>query len=236
LKTVLFRLGLGLMIIMAIASAPLLGQQITGPTGTVAMGSTVQLSWPPTLWSGNPLTVDIRLSHGTVITSLIPNAPNNGHASIVLPLPPTLPCNPSEMYWFTVGPSGATTTKFTMSCPPPPTGSLNIMKTVVNLTGGVVPAMPASFGMSVDCTPARPTNKSIITVTTGGAGTPVAAIAAGSSCRVAEKPPATILRLEGCKGGSATWTTTILPAMPVIIVAGVTTKVTVTNTLKCDKR
>jgi hypothetical protein len=221
--------------ILTLTSTTLLArQQITGPTGVVPMGSTAQLTWPPTLWSGNPPTVDIRLSHGVVNQMMIAGAPNNGHASITLPVPPALPCNPSELYWFTMGPSGATTTKFTMSCPPPPAGALKVVKTVVNSTGGPAPTIPASFNMVLNCTPTVPGIRSTIAVNVGAAGLTIPALPVNSSCRVAETPPAPLLRLEGCKGGGASWTTTMSPATPVTILSGATTTITVTNTLKCE--
>lgn len=116
---------------------------------------------------------------------------------------------------------------------PPPPGSLRTIKTVINATGGLV-SMPASFAMKVDCLPSGPTQQAIA-VAPGSNGTTVGNIAAPSSCKVTEDQLASIQHAEGCKGGSASWTTLTAPTQPVGISANATTTVTVRNTLTCDK-
>lgn len=113
-----------------------------------------------------------------------------------------------------------------------PTGSLKVMKSVSNSTGGPV-ALPPTFAMNVTCTPSGPANQGIA-VAQGPAGTTINGIAAPSLCTVTEPPLAPITHAEGCKGGSASWSTMISPAQPVAITANGTAMVTVRNTLKCD--
>ncbi|MHB1311004.1 MAG: DUF5979 domain-containing protein [Gemmatimonadaceae bacterium] len=120
-----------------------------------------------------------------------------------------------------------------LSCAGKPTGSLKVMKSVNNATGGPV-TMPATFAMTVSCAPQPLQNPSIV-VAPGPVGTTVSGIAAPSHCTVTEAPLPPIAHVEGCKGGSASWTTVISPAQPVSVTANQTTNVTVRNTLTCDK-
>jgi len=113
------------------------------------------------------------------------------------------------------------------------TGSLRVLKSVINGTGAPAP-IPATFSMFVDCTPAGPFHQGV-SVAPGSVGTTIANIAAQSYCKVTEPLPSSIAHAEGCKGGSASWATMIAPAQPVPITAGAVTTVTVRNTLTCDK-
>ena len=113
------------------------------------------------------------------------------------------------------------------------TGSLRVLKSVVNATGAPAP-IPASFSMMVDCTPSGPFHQGV-SVAPGSVGTTIANIAAQSYCKVTEPLPSPIAHAEGCKGGSASWATLIAPAQPVPITANAVTTVTVRNTLICDK-
>ena len=134
----------------------------------------------------------------------------------------------------TAGPAATLTATNTLRCnPSSPTGSLTVIKSVVNATGGPAP-IPATFAMTVTCTPSGPTNQPV-SVPPGSTGTTVSGIAAPSQCTVTETALAPIAHAEGCKGGSASWATAYSPAQPVQITAGGTTTVTVRNTLTCDK-
>ena len=133
--------------------------------------------------------------------------------------------------------AGATTTLTatnTLRCDAAPaTGTLRIIKSVVNATTGPAP-IPATFAMTVTCTPSGPSNQSIA-VAPGAAGHSIGGIAAPSHCTVVEAPLAPIAHAEGCHGGSASWTSVVSPGQPVAITTNGTTTVTYRNTLTCDK-
>ena len=112
------------------------------------------------------------------------------------------------------------------------TGSLKVIKSVTNSTGEAV-VMPATFAMTITCTPAGPTNQPL-SVPPGSTGATLAGIAAASQCVVTETALAPIANVKGCKGGSASWSTLYSPAQPVTIAAGGTTNVAVRNRLTCD--
>jgi hypothetical protein len=132
------------------------------------------------------------------------------------------------------GVTSTMTVRNTLTCnKSPPTGSLQVIKTVINATGAPVP-LPATFPMTVDCLPSGPSQQAIA-VAPGGSGTTLANIAASSSCKVTENQPPSIQHVEGCRGGSASWATLIGPTQPVGISANATTTVSVRNTLTCDK-
>jgi uncharacterized repeat protein (TIGR01451 family) len=120
----------------------------------------------------------------------------------------------------------------TVALPACPSGTLKVIKIVVNTTGGPVPQIPASFPMHYDCSPYGPTQQAI-SVTPGAAGTSVS-VQANSQCQVREDHLNPISHVEGCHGGSASWTTAIVPLTPVTVALNTTVIVTVTNTLSCD--
>ena len=125
------------------------------------------------------------------------------------------------------------TVRNVLTCAGKPTGSLKVVKSVNNATGGPV-TLPASFAMTVSCTP-QPLQNPSIAVAPGPVGTTISNIDAPSQCTVTEAQLPPIAHAEGCKGGSASWSTVISPAQPVPITANTTTNVTVRNTLTCDK-
>ncbi|MEK7239058.1 MAG: DUF5979 domain-containing protein [Gemmatimonadota bacterium] len=179
--------------------------------------------------------------------SAVPAIPFGSNCSITegpLPSIANLPaCKGATASWTTsysapvtiaAGPAATLTATNTLRCDPSSnTGSLKVIKSVANSTGGPVP-MPSAFAMTVNCTPSGPSNQAI-SVAPGPAGTTINGIAAPSQCVVTEAPLATIAHAEGCKGGSASWTTVISPAQPASISANGTTTVTVRNMLVCDK-
>ena len=111
------------------------------------------------------------------------------------------------------------------------TGEILVRKSMINGTGGPLPAV-GPFLMTVDCTPSG--FQQPISVPAGG-GTTVSGVPAPSSCSVSEPLPSPLQRVEGCRGGSASWTTLISPAQPMPVVAGHIATVQVRNTLTCDK-
>lgn len=142
--------------------------------------------------------------------------------------------SPAQPVAITAGGTTTVTVRNTLTCDKPTNvGSLRVIKSVANSTGGPV-TMPAAFAMTVTCTPSGPTNQPI-SVPQGSTGTTVSGIAAPSQCTVTETPLASILHAEGCQGGSASWSTAYSPAQTVAITAGGTTTVAVRNTLTCDK-
>jgi len=157
---------------------------------------------------------------------------------------PNLPqCKGATAYWTTdyspgvVIQAGATSTmtvRNTLTCnKPPPTGSLRTIKSVNNMTGAPV-SLPATFPMHVSCLPSGPAQQAFA-VPPGGTGVTTGNIAAPASCTVTEDSLTTIQHVEGCHGGSASWTTLMSPSQPASIAANATTTVSVRNTLTCDK-
>jgi uncharacterized repeat protein (TIGR01451 family) len=112
-------------------------------------------------------------------------------------------------------------------------GSLKVVKSVVNATGGPAP-IPATFPMTVDCTSPGPAHQAV-SVAPGGAGSTIANIPAQAYCTVTEAALGRIGRVQGCNGGTASWATVVGPAQGVTISANGVATVTVRNTLTCDK-
>lgn len=121
----------------------------------------------------------------------------------------------------------------TLTCDKAPaTGSLRVLKSVINGTNGPV-TFPATFAMKVVCTPSGPTNLPIA-VPPGTVGATVSGIAAGSQCVVTEPPLPPMTGVVGCKGGTASWTTVGSPSSATTIPAGGTATVAIRNTLTCS--
>lgn len=193
-----------------------------------------------------PLSTTLPLAAGQSASVATPIA-GGSTCTITETLPPSVPqvkeCRGGSASWSqtNTGPvtiaTGATavlTVTNTLACDKPaPKGSLHVVKSVVNGTGGNV-AMPPTFAMTVSCTPSGPTNQSIA-VAPGATGTTINGIAAPSQCTVTETALTPIAHLDACKGGSASWASVVSPAQPVAINANAATTVTVRNTLTCDK-
>lgn len=179
--------------------------------------------------------------------SLAASIPANSNCSVIEPQLASIPnmkaCKGRSASWttsyspavtITAGAISTLTVTNTLTCDKAPdTGSLKVLKSVTNATGAPAP-IPAAFAMTADCTPSGPSHQSL-SVVPGGAGTTITGIAAQSHCTVVETPLASITHVEGCHGGSASWTTLIAPAQPVSIAANTITNVAVRNTLACDK-
>lgn len=193
-----------------------------------------------------PMSTTLPLAAGQSASVAAPIA-GGSTCTITEVLPPSVPnvkaCRSGSASWSQAnsGPvtiaTGATTmltVTNTLTCDKPmDTGSLHVVKSVVNRTGGAV-AMPATFAMTVSCTPSGPTNHAL-SVAPGATGTTINGIAAPSQCTVTETPLAQIAHLDACHGGSASWATVVSPAQPMGINANATTTATVRNTITCDK-
>lgn len=142
--------------VIALTPASSVSQGVTAPLGPSLMGSTIPVQWNPS-FTTSP-TVNIRLGgYGGNPATLATNVTNNGHASVSLPLPPVLPCEPNRLYHVQVSPgqaAGNTTiwsAQFKLSCP---SGSLTVVKTVINESGRAVPV--STFSVGVSCGPGGP--------------------------------------------------------------------------------
>lgn len=124
----------------------------------------------------------------------------------------------------------------TLTCdtapPPPSTGRLRVVKSVINQVAGSV-TLPTTYPMSVTCTPNGPGNQSI-SVPAGSVGALIS-VPAPSQCVVTEAPLPPLTNVKGCPSGTASWTTMGSPSSPVTIPANGVATVTIRNILNCDK-
>lgn len=142
--------------VVSLAPAPAASQGVTAPPGSSAMGSTIPVQWNPS-FTASP-TVNILLAgYGGTPETLATSVTNNGHASVNLPRPPVLPCEPNRLYQIIVSPGQATgsatiwSAQFKLICWG---GSLTVVKTVINESGRVVPN--SAFSIDVACGPSGP--------------------------------------------------------------------------------
>lgn len=142
--------------VIALTPAPAASQGVTAPPGSSPMGATIPVQWNPSFTSSP--TVSIRLAgYGGNPAVLAASVPNNGHASVNLPRPPVLPCEPNRLYYVLVSPgvaSGIVTVSsaaFKLICWG---GTLTVVKTVINESGRVVPN--GAFSVDVTCGPGGP--------------------------------------------------------------------------------
>ena len=146
-------------------------------------------------------------------------------------------------------------------CAKPPGGYLAIYKAYQDQTSGTpVPSAYASgFPIQLSCSSLFPgqitvpikagffsSNDPVLTTTVDPAhsmtvGPSTTPSVPGTTCLVTEAALPSIQNVPACQGGSASWVTTYSPAATsgpggtATIVASQTAKVTVTNTLKCDR-
>lgn len=142
--------------VIALTPAPAASQGVTAPPGASPMGSTIPVQWNP-LFTASP-TVNIWLAgYGGTPATLATNVTNNGHASVNLPRPPVVPCEPNRLYQVLVSPGSAAgnatiwSAQFKLICWG---GSLTVVKTVINESGQVVPN--GAFSVDVTCGPSGP--------------------------------------------------------------------------------
>ncbi len=142
--------------VIGLTPAPAASQGVTAPPGASIMGATIPVQWNPSFTSSP--TVSIRLAgYGGNPAVLAASVPNNGHASVNLPRPPVVPCEPNRLYQVLVSPGSAAgnttiwSAQFKLICWG---GSLTVVKTVINESGRIVPI--GAYSVGVSCGPGGP--------------------------------------------------------------------------------
>lgn len=174
--------------VIAMASAPAASQGVTAPPGSSPMGATIPLQWNPS-FTASP-TVNIMLAgYGGTPVMLATGVANNGHASVNLPRPPVLPCEPDRLYqiWVSPGPVSGSgviwSAQFKLICWG---GSLTVVKTVVNESGRPVPN--GAFSVDVVCGPGGP-NRTFALSAANNFRDSVMYIPPGRTCSINESAP-----------------------------------------------
>lgn len=176
------------LVLMASVYATTVTAQVTAPSSPQLMGSTIPLHWnPSTPAIASSATVDILLAgYGGSPAVLATNVPNNGHATVTLPAPPVLPCEPARLYSIWVKRVGMNTaafsTQFTIACG----ATITVVKTVVNSSAGPVPNV--TFSVTVACGPNGP-NTTLALNGANGFENSVRNVAVGRTCLITEQPP-----------------------------------------------
>ena len=137
------------------ATTTLAAQQVSAPTGVVLpRGLPILVQWSPVpYWP--PPTVRVILNQvvqgGHYPVAPVANVTNNGQTHLTLPA--SFPCSPASTYMISVegALNGSTiryrnSAKFKLSCD---SGSLTVVKTVINESGGPVPN--GTFPVDVTC-------------------------------------------------------------------------------------
>lgn len=202
--------------------------QISAPTGvTLHRGLPVLVQWTPSFWAAP--TVDIIL-YRVLPGAWVPVGPptttvaNNGQTH--LQLPQSLVCNPADTYkvYIQAKVSSTMTTykespHFKLDCDG---GSITVVKTVFNDSGGPVPN--GSFAVDVNCAPNGPNTTLALSSATGFQGA-VMDIPLGSQCTINEQTPKAP---PGCR-----WATTY-PQGRSILIANLGYRREVHNRLSCQ--
>lgn len=174
--------------VIALTPAPAASQAVTVPPGSSTMGSTIPVQWNPSFTSSP--TVFIRLAgYGGNPVVLAASVPNNGQASVNLPRPPVVPCEPNRLYYVHVSPGLASGTvmvssaAFKLICWG---GSLTVVKTVINESGRAVPV--STFSVGVSCGPGGP-NATLSLSQASSYRDSLLYIPPGRTCSISEAPP-----------------------------------------------
>jgi hypothetical protein len=179
-------------------------------------------------------TQDFGRKFGAPGSAAIPNQPSSQHTRHGVKSGTTNAIPGSAPTPHALLPGGTTATGAALSG----MGSLSVPVVVVNKTSLVLSTNPEDLGyyyysMTATCQHSgMPAVIGHFGIPAGQHGT-MPNIVTGSTCSLQEPPPPVRHGSSGCKIGSAVWQTTY-SMQPVLITAGHTSTITVTNTLVCN--